>query len=117
MIGKEILEKFNSNKNGKLTVKFTEKVDKDGVSQWEQGMKADVVDVYDENGIVCVYIDSNNYIDFNKTLQKPIWFNSKTMKYDATRDEFLANEDDTEVYEDILYIELNDCLDIIEFVS
>lgn len=116
MIGKEILEVFNSRKNEELIVKFTEKVDRDGSSQWEQGMKANIVDVYDENGIVCIHIDSSKYIEFNKTQQKPIWFNSKTMKYDATRDEFLANEDDSEIYDDILYIELNDYLDIIEIV-
>lgn len=36
------------------------------------------------------------------------------MQYDATRDEFLENEDDTEIYDDILYIKPNDNLDIIE---
>ena len=116
MKGKEILEAFNSRKSGELTLKFTEKVDVDGSSQWEHNMKADIVDVYNENGIVCIHIDSSNYIEFNKTMQKKIWFNSKTMKYDATRDEFLANEDDSEVYDDILYVKLNDYLDIIELV-
>lgn len=111
MTGKELLERFNLGE--KLIAEFTNKIEEVN-SQWEDGMRADIIDVYCENDTVCVHIDSSDYIEFNKEWQKPIWFNNKTMQYDATRDEFLENEDDTEIYDDILYIKPNDNLDIIE---
>lgn len=71
-------------------------------------MMADVIDVWIEKNIVSIEIDSKKYIDFNKSMQKPIWYNSKTGKYDATRDEFLSNEEDSETYEDVFWIREND---------
>lgn len=107
MTGNELLERFNLGE--KLTVRFTEEVENGcDDSQWEEGMLADVIDVCEENNLISISVDSTKYIDFNKIKQKPIWFNAKTRKYDAARDEFLVNEEDYEIYDDVFWIGKND---------
>lgn len=113
MTGQEFLEKYN--REGKLTIKFTKEID-DTNSQWEENMMADVTNVYNENGTIVIAIDSSNYIDFNKTCQKPIWFNNLTGKNDATRDEFLSQEEDNEDYDDEFYVKSDNIINIFSIV-
>lgn len=113
MTGNEFLEKYHS--EGKLTIKFTKEIDNTN-AQWEENMMADVTDVYNENGTIIIAIDSSNYIDFNKSCQKPIWFNNLTGKHDATRDKFLEQEEDNEDYDDEFYVKPNEILNIFSIV-
>ena len=113
MTGQEFLEKYN--REWKFTIKFTKEID-DTDSQWEENMMADVTNVYNENGTIVIAIDSSNYIDFNKSCQKPIWFNSLTGKHNATREEFLKQEEDQEDYDDEFYIRPQDIINVFSIV-
>lgn len=113
MTGNQILKNFNQ--TGKLTIKFNNNIEAMNL-QWEENMMADITEVYNHNDIIVIAIDSSNYKDFNKSCQKPIWFNHSTMEYNAVRDEFLAYEDEEEDYDDEFYIKTDEIINFFSIV-
>lgn len=89
MIGKELLKAFEEGK--KMTVKFTEDV-VELVSQFQKNMKADIIDIKEDNGCIFVKLDQTKYYENNKKLGINTWYNNITGKYDLSYEDYCKQD-------------------------
>jgi hypothetical protein len=81
MIGKELRGMIN--KGIIPTVEFTKEIE-DLECRFEKGMRSYVTNVsmVDKEGCVEVTFEEKDFSDYNKSIEKPDWYNEDTNKYD-----------------------------------
>jgi hypothetical protein len=89
MTGKELLKAFENGNS--ITMKFDESVG-ELQSMFNKDMKADVVDVYEDQGCVLVEFDQTKYYEDNKVLVETGWYNKDTGEHDLTYGEYCTKE-------------------------
>lgn len=114
MTGKKLLKAFENGNS--ITIKFDERV-VELQSMFNKDMKADVVDVYEDQGCILVEFDQTKYYEDNKALDKPTWYNKDTGEHDLSYEEYCKKENIVFDMIDHLYVECEDDIYYFEVIE
>jgi len=80
MISNELMEIINTGKC--VPVEMTKAVE-DSEMRYGEGMRAYIIKAYEDNsGCIIFQTEEREFAEYNKSLEKPIWFNDKSGAYD-----------------------------------
>jgi len=101
MISNELMEIINI---GKCVPVEMLKTIEDCEMRYEEGMRAYIVKANEDNGGCIIFqTEEREFAEYNKSVEKPIWFNSKSGTYDLKWSELEPHisEYDLQIWQDV----------------